>query len=386
MAARLLLNSGKLLRKDRRNIFFAVLLLGLTVLGVDKVRRFISYTSIQEKRVLTPAEVEEERRKLGRTVIVTAINYAFRSHLSNFRCSLERLGIENHLRVVALDDQAEVWAKSANYNVLESTELGGNFTTTGDAKFGSADFNLLSKRKIGVVARELIAGNNVLFTDADMFWCSNAVEKVLQIAAENPEADLLMQSAWPRSLLNSGFYFARSGENSKMLFDELLKHEGPDENDQVIFNRVLCNKKFGGGVVHRLGDSFLHRKLRHPIGCKWNGVLAQVLDREKYPTGGELINGEKIFHLSRANLTSMCANEEFVILHNNCILSDRKTARFIVKGFWYISDDETTCLSKPAETTDEALRRCGMPKCGHSDFDGFRSNRLRNKAIAKEND
>ena len=308
-------------------------------------------------------------------VIVTAVNHAFRTHLTNLRCSLEMIGLSEKLKVVALDNLVADWAEKAGFQVLKDSDINEESHITEDARFGSANFNLLSKRKISAVARELSKGKDVLFTDADMFWCGNALKEIVDQANSMPDANLIMQSAWPRSLLNSGFYFARSNEKTQMLFSELLKHEGSGENDQVIFNRVLCQRKEGGRIVHRPNDSLLHRKLQNPLGCSRNGTLAAVLSRSKYPTGGEIINGRKIFHHSRNDLVEMCKRQEFMILHNNCIFSDKKTARFIVKGFWYVADDEISCVKSPFPMTKEALKRCGKPKCGKIDSINFKESR-----------
>lgn len=305
-------------------------------------------------------------------VIITAVNNAFRTHLTNLKCSLERLGLSHKLKVVALDSIVAEWAERSGFNVLKPSDVDEKSVITGDARFGSASFNLLSKRKIAAVSQELSAGRNVLFTDADMFWCGNALREIVEKANSIPEADLLMQSAWPRSLLNSGFYFVRASSQTRNLFSELLKHEGSEENDQVIFNRVLCQKKEGGSIVHRAGDKFVQRKNQNPLGCNRNGTFAAVLNRNRYPTGGEIIRGQKIFHLSRNDLTSMCERQEFMVLHNNCIFSDKKTARFIVKGFWYVAENEITCLKSPLPITKEALKRCGKPKCGKIDSITFR--------------
>lgn len=301
-------------------------------------------------------------------VIVTAVNYAFRSHLANLRCSLERLGLLEQLRVVALDSKVSEWAKSVGFSILEPADEEDSFSTTGDAQFGSESFNLLSKRKIGVVERELAEGKNVLFTDADMFWCINAVKDVVSIIQNIPDADLLMQSAWPRALLNSGFYFVRSNPRTIKLFKELRKHGGPEENDQVIFNFILCQKKVGGSFVHSPDDELKERHLKQLLGCRRNDTFAAVLDRERYPTGGEIINGEKIFLHGREELTSMCDRGDFAVIHNNCILSHQKTARFTVKGFWYAGEDNVTCNASPAPVTSRALKKCGIPKCGRVDL------------------
>lgn len=310
-------------------------------------------------------ETDETAINSEDVVILTAVNYAFRSHLANLRCSLKRLGLAQRLRVVALDDEVGKWAREAGFSVSEIDDSEA-FTTTEHAKFGSPAFNLLSKRKLDAVRAELLQGRNILFTDADVFWCGDAVADVVAIATKSGD-DLVMQSAWPRSLLNSGFYFARANERTLALFNELLNYGGSADNDQVIFNRLMCNKKFGGCVRKDPNHLGLRRAERNPLGCRWKDTNAGVLDRQRYPTGGEFVAGTKIFYLERTVLTKMCENRDFMILHNNCILSAKKTPRFVVKGFWYVAQDGVTCTTDPAPMTKLALKQCSGYKCGKAD-------------------
>ncbi len=56
---------------------------------------------------------------------------------------------------------------------------------------------------------------------------------------------------------------------------------------------------------------------------------------------------------------------------NNCISGDKKTARSIVKGFWYVGEDDMSCMREPAPITKESVQRCGIPKCGREEFENF---------------
>lgn len=317
----------------------------------------------------------------NRVVIVTAVNYAFRAHLANLRCSLKRLHLETPLKVVALDNKVATWALENGFDIVHNSEENA-FISTEDVRFGSEQFNLLSKRKIVAVREEIAGGKDVLFTDADMFWCGNAVADVIREADINGD-DLLMQSAWPRSLLNSGFYYARSNSRTLEVLDELLRHRGSKENDQVLFNRFLCNPKFGGRRRNSRDDFRVRRRFRNPLGCARGSTNVSVLNRWRYPTGGETINGEKMFKLSRGTLTAMCERKQFMIIHNNCIFSEKKTARFVVKGFWYVADDEVSCMDKPAEVTQQALKKCGTYKCGRLDRIKYWAERKRKQEAVK---
>lgn len=318
-----------------------------------------------------------------RLVVMTAVNYAFRDYLLNLNCSIRRVygasefgkaGVR--LLVVSLDQDMHHQARRWGF---ESLYLGG--VTTGpdahagsEVTFGSKGFNLLSKEKLYAVYRVLKFHVDVLFTDADVVWCADVAAQLVG-SMYSPWDDgvgdaptLLMQTAWPRSMLNSGFYYARAGQKALDVFEAFLSFGGDAENDQVIVNRVMCRAHGGGamvfGPVSKVHPAAPHRQM--PALCRWRGgVDARILDGRSFPTGGELVDGEKLFHWGRTRIRRMCEAGDVVVLHNNCILSAKKKARFIVKGIWYVDDeDEGTCLQQPASATVQARRRCGGAKCG----------------------
>ena len=68
-------------------------------------------------------------------VLVTAVNYAYRSHLMNFKCTLERVG-QNRFVVAAMDEQIYQWGVKqglpiflANNGRGKKTNAGGNLTS-----------------------------------------------------------------------------------------------------------------------------------------------------------------------------------------------------------------------------------------------------------------
>lgn len=246
-----------------------------------------------------------------------------------------------------------------------------------EAMFGTRGFNLLSKRKLYAVYHILKTGSDVLFTDADIVWCADVVDELSRMMygerdidgfGQRPARGLLMQTAWPRSILNSGFYYARASDKVVRLFEAFLAYGGDAENDQAIVNRVLCQSNGSGEVVYGQ-EPVVHTAAptrRMPVGCRWQGgVAAGMLEARRFPTGGELMEGgDKLFHLPRRELMAMCDRREVALLHNNCILSGKKKARFVVKGIWYVDEQEGGCLQEPAAATREVRRRCGSSKCG----------------------
>lgn len=333
-------------------------------------------------------------------VVVTAVNFAFRHYVLNLICSLQRVSSLSALNVLVFSLDARVH-RFVKRHGLRSVLLAQGAASDGEeeAVFGSARFNLLSKRKLHAVKQVLDVGVDVLFSDADVVWCRGGFDAVLQLVAERVGyADMFVQTAWPRSVLNSGFYYVASNSRTRALFDALLRFPQSSENDQVIFNRVLCASKYGGQLVfdnNATAERLPSGRIK-PSACKWNGVRAELLDSRLYPTGGQLWSGRKLFHWSRDTIVHMCDSAAVRILHNNCILSFGKLARFVVKGLWYVrgdyahsqlvareeeedaadGDDSSpyadlatstglhAVCGPPALPTDLMRKRCGRAKCG----------------------
>ncbi|CAN8068213.1 unnamed protein product [Agarophyton chilense] len=309
----------------------------------------------------------------------------------------------SNLLVFSLDDNAHAYVTAAG---LTSVRLDTDAAHEQEAEFGTQQFNLLSKKKLAAVKAVLDAGLDVLFTDADVVWCRRAFPHVARLV-DNAPADLLVQTAWPRSLLNSGFYYVRSNHATRALFNAFLTFPHDSENDQVIFNRVLCNPKFGGSVLDNLSSADSHsnhtpnvKRGPTPLGCRWRQATAHLFSPLLFPTGGEVIHGEKIFHLPRNRIMHMCDAGSPLVMHNNCILSNKKMARFVVKGIWYVNpafmdgDDDPHAdhtafendvvpgensdahldltepqdlqrvCGPPVPPTQQMRRRCGPSKCG----------------------
>lgn len=309
-----------------------------------------------------------------RLAVVTAVNYPFRNYLHNLFCSMRRHAPISAARtlVVSMDHHMQDHATANGFHSLllpPPSPAASAAHSHNVHAFGSSSFNILSKQKLYAVYLILRAGVDVLFTDADIVWCADAAHSIAKQVYHDytRSPDLLMQTAWPRSLLNSGFYYARSNPDTIALFEAFMTDQTSNtENDQTTLNRVLCRTPFGGELLF-YNDSRTHPSAPHrplPRLCRWNHrTEARVLDATRYPTGGEIIDGKKLFHHPRARIMSMCETGSVDVLHNNCILSQRKQARFIVKGIWWV-DEDGMCRRDPAPATLQARRTCGLTKCG----------------------
>ena len=168
-----------------------------------------------------------------------------------------------------------------------------------------------------------------------------------------------MQAAWPTRLLNSSLYYARAARETEDVFCAFIEPAGDTENDQVIINRVLCRGEKGRTVNH---GTYAHPSAPHrvmPVACRWDGrVDAILLEAQRFPTGREVVDGWKIFHHPRSFITQACAAGKFTLIHNNCIPSQKKKARFITKGLWYVHDDSCGGTRPCYCAGTERMRRC----------------------------
>ena len=301
--------------------------------------------------------------------VVTSINYAFRHYLLNMACSMRRVGLNIRLLVVSMDEQTHRFALQHGFDSVFMPGMADEH----EHVFGSSTFNLLSKQKLLAVYHVLNTATDVLFVDADIVWCTDIAADIARTMYHQPASwrdglgdgmpHFLMQTAWPRSLLNSGLYYVRSTAHSIRAFEHILRQDSENENDQVVVNRVLCRPPNGQFVYN---GSYAHPRAPHrrmPALCRWNNVVeARLLDANRFPTGGEYVHDMKLFHHPRETIMQMCSSKSVAAIHNNCILSGKKKARFIVKGLWYV-DNDGQCVD-PVPATRKAKRTCGRAKCG----------------------
>lgn len=243
-----------------------------------------------------------------------------------------------------------------------------------------------TKTKIIATRNALRVGLNVLVSDPDVFWCVDArpvLTAILQ-STDYLDADVVIQAQVGYRSLNSGFYFVRANARSIALFDALLQqieHVNHLKHDHDILNAVFCNVKYGGRMIRqRYG---MHNRI--PFSCLSHGATIRLLDVEQFPSGAQPVRprslyprvrthrrraqGQKqgrqqrhvpVFSLPRQELLSRCRSGEFVVLHNNFIHADKKIARFLVKGMWFLNPLGSQCSHQALPSTSAAVRTCGL--------------------------
>lgn len=181
----------------------------------------------------------------GEFIILTAVNYLYRTALMNWVCNLRRLKITNFV-VAALDQKIYAFALShgiaAYYEInVDGETLKSNAEEGGE--YGSPQFKRITKLKTQVVLRVLKMGYDVLWSDCDIIWFTDPATFVRAI-----HADLVVQSNAPdeenangKGRINSGFYLARS--NSRVIdgLEAVVRHGlQSNRSEQPCFNDVFC--------------------------------------------------------------------------------------------------------------------------------------------------
>lgn len=290
-------------------------------------------------------------------IIVTVANWMYREFLANFACNLRNLGVKVAPVVYALDRRTVEFAGVLGLSSVFIGEEEGDDAKPGHfERYGPRSFNAITKTKLTAVLSALRAGLDVVLTDSDVFWCRDAtlvLKELIQSGSDYEDADVIIQPEGGYRSLNSGFYYARTGKKSLRLFKNLMKNIQLGAHDQDVVNRVFCSEEFGGRRIQEEYSGV-------PYLCESHGAIIRLLPSAEYPSGAELYGQEHVFKKSREELKSMC-NNEVVVIHNNFIRANKKKARFVQKGMWFVrfEGEQPICMSEPVPESPTARRTCG---------------------------
>lgn len=293
-----------------------------------------------------------------RPVVLTVGNWMYREHLANFACNLQRISVSLRPLVYALDRRThELSAQLGLASVLVS-DLGGEDGEPGEFnRTGMRSFGAITKSKLVATLEALQAGLDVLVSDADVHWCVDAVQAVLEIGGVYGEADVIVQAERGYQGLNSGFFYVRGGERAVRLFERVVENIEVGMHDQDVINSVFCEEEFGGKKIDENGEVGFR--------CENGDAVIRVLPVEQFPSGGEMFEGKGIFERGREELGAMCREGRFVIVHNNFIRANKKKARFVQKGMWFVEFRKkgnqvgVQCLKKAVNSSERMKRTCG---------------------------
>lgn len=270
-----------------------------------------------------------DRVVVNNTIILSALNFGYRGILQNWVCNMRHLGVTNFV-IAALDADLYKFAFTRGLpTYMENTIFDGlNSSIISDASYGTDSFKQLTKMKSRVVVRLLKHGVNVVWTDCDIIWFKNPLQDMWSY-----NVDLVIQTNAPdnepmngRRRINSGFYLARSNEATIKAFEDIIQYASKSRmSEQPCFYDIMCGKE-GQNIV---GDT----------QCRYNGMVAELLDRHKYPNGIT----DSIWDATPGSIHTKFP--DLFVLHNNWVKgADAKRDRFERHNFIMYNPVDELCL------------------------------------------
>jgi len=176
---------------------------------------------------------------------ITLTNNGYLDYTRNMIESLKRIGIHNGpfgeagpvfepLKVYCIGEECFNKLDYDNKELLEcdaSTEF---------QKFREGDWNKVVVQKFNIIHKELMKGNDVLFSDGDIVWLNNRFQKDIRNRLD--DNDMLFQNDklddGDDSELCSGIMFVKCNDWNKRVFDPKNIDMNDFECDQIHFNKI----------------------------------------------------------------------------------------------------------------------------------------------------
>ena len=307
-------------------------------------------SSIEQWPFTFDAQLEKQATR-QKQVVLTAGNAGFIPYLWNFVCNLLKLNV-SHFVIAALDKRTFDWGVSRGLPVFLWSLKDGEILFA--QKYGTRNYERLTKTKPEISAAALQKGYSVFFVDPDVVVFRNPLhlidpaqahimhvqsdEKLLgepdrlpeQVPAGSGSHDRLNRA------MNSGFYYAPSTKPAIEAFQKIAylvtTEEGvKQDGDQPLFNRVLCEPPNGQRVsgdkcLVKFGDGELELRFwpQMVVANGWTSVGTE--------------KGESLYNWTHHGLEPRVPG--MVAIHNNYITGmDRKISRQMRAGLWFLSRD-----------------------------------------------
>jgi hypothetical protein len=297
-------------------------------------------------------------------VLLTAVNYAYRDHLMNFKCNLERVGMVDHFVIGALDEEIYEWGVMEGLPIFPAA---GKVASTGmnasrHTIYGSDAFNSITKLKSRLVLEVLNEGYSVVWSDVDITWFTHPFEalspyiassfKGIAIQSNAPFVSNISIDARPHPSvgfvksdeptgyrrLNSGLYVATNTAIVRTAFREIVEDAlKRNTSEQPSFDRILCERS----PSMRYSSSCLYRRSR--LG---SSVEVKALDRFRFPNGAVLVGSvnENIYDLGKKRFEKKSGSAPLHCAHNNWIKGvAEKKSRQVDRGWWFIDEATWSC-------------------------------------------
>ena len=340
-----------------------------------------AHSKIETAAALSWRYTLEEQLKAHTTedgfVMLVGVDFSYRDHLMNFMCSLERVGMSDHLIIAALDEDMYRWGVRFGLPIykpqfsIDIEEWTGNQRVGGG--YGSARYNWITKLKSRAVLEVLNAGYSVVFCDVDITWFVHPFDALAgfmkseggiaiqsnapYVANPDKEArphktvDLVVsdEPAGERRL-NSGLYVAPNHPLVRAAFEEITAHAANSPlTEQPSFDEILCARetstRLSSSCTYRPGSG-VSEATRNELGAQISKATlhVEILDRFRYPNGAVLVgdDNENVYTAGKERFEELSGAPLF-LAHNNWIKGkDLKKKRQQDAGWWFI-DSRHSC-------------------------------------------
>ena len=291
------------------------------LLGKSQVTISVTSFAILKQKVTS-------RKSANNVVIIFGFTSAYSSLALNMQCQMKRLNIDNYL-FMAFNDAAYKFCieKSLVCHDYNSSFVLPKDDRLSDANYSSPLFKSITKVKSRAVLDILKLGVDVLWSDMDLFWKQNPVDKLLttakyfDIAVQSDSK--LKENANEYLRINSGFYFVRSTSRSINAFNVIVNHASQSAlTEQPSFYHVLCGTRQKDFVV-------CHNACYNPT----LNISTVFLNRVEFPNGS-------------FNLTNVSKADSTVILHYNWRTGfDTKVQSMKASGSWLLDSSNICTLN-----------------------------------------
>eukprot|EP00577_Skeletonema_sp_RCC1716_P013473 CAMPEP_0113403216 /NCGR_PEP_ID=MMETSP0013_2-20120614/17704_1 /TAXON_ID=2843 ORGANISM="Skeletonema costatum, Strain 1716" /NCGR_SAMPLE_ID=MMETSP0013_2 /ASSEMBLY_ACC=CAM_ASM_000158 /LENGTH=416 /DNA_ID=CAMNT_0000288669 /DNA_START=358 /DNA_END=1605 /DNA_ORIENTATION=+ /assembly_acc=CAM_ASM_000158 len=263
---------------------------------------------------------------VNNSVVVMTVNKGQSDLLMNFACSARARGFSlDNVLVFPTDIFSKDLAEGLGLATFYSHELMEHVPERDSKRYGDGTFGAIMLAKVICVHLVNDLGYDLLFQDVDISWYKNPFD--FFHSAENSGFDMYFQDDGNRQQrfapysANSGFYFVRSNDRSKVLFRSMM-YAG---------DLIFAARSHQQVLIQLLSE---HNSL--------SGLRVKVLSRDdsEFPSGYH-------YNMRKDYMKQMVRGDKTPYMFHMCwtLNRDDKVAYMKQMGMWYLKDN---CVGQKA--------------------------------------
>jgi len=278
---------------------------------------------------------------VNNSVVVMTVNKGQSDLLMNFVCSAKARGFNlGNVIVFPTDTFSKDLAEGLGLAIYYSHELMDHVPERDAKRYGDATFGAIMLAKVLCVHLVNDLGYDLLFQDVDVSWYKNPFDF---FHSDDNGFDVYFQDDGNRQQrfapysANSGFYFVRSNDRSKILFRSML-YAG---------DLIFAARSHQQVLVQLLAEN-----------NSLTGLTVKVLSRDdsefQFPSGYH-------YHMRKDVMKQMVKGDKTPYVFHMCWTLNKEEKVHYMKqmGMWYTKD---TCIHKKAESLGDINSACCAAK------------------------